>query len=43
MCTRYDADPAPNLERARRSDAAGPLADGVRRGWGGVHSADVTT
>ncbi|WP_369394027.1 2-phosphosulfolactate phosphatase [Streptomyces sp. CG1] len=36
-----DADPAPYLERARRSDAAARLADGVRRGWGGVHPEDV--
>lgn len=36
-----DADPAPYLERARRSDAAARLADGVRRGWTGVHPEDA--
>ncbi|MGW1910075.1 2-phosphosulfolactate phosphatase [Streptomyces sp. NPDC002076] len=36
-----DADPAPYLERARRSDAAARLAEGVRRGWTGVHPEDV--
>lgn len=36
-----DADPAPYLARARCSDAAGRLADGVRRGWAGVHADDV--
>ncbi|MGW4564575.1 2-phosphosulfolactate phosphatase [Streptomyces sp. NPDC004561] len=36
-----DADPGPYLERARRSDAAARLADGVRRGWAGVHAEDV--
>ncbi|MFJ3306572.1 2-phosphosulfolactate phosphatase [Streptomyces sp. NPDC086549] len=34
-------DPAPFVGRARRSDAAARLADGVRRGWGGVHPEDV--
>jgi 2-phosphosulfolactate phosphatase len=36
-----DTDPAPYLERARRSDAAARLADGARRGWAGVHPDDV--
>ncbi|MGW3210326.1 2-phosphosulfolactate phosphatase [Streptomyces sp. NPDC001135] len=36
-----DADPAPYLERARRSEATARLADGVRRGWAGVHPEDV--
>jgi 2-phosphosulfolactate phosphatase len=36
-----DADPGPYLERARRSDAAARLADGVRQGWAGVHPQDV--
>ncbi|MFS4095388.1 2-phosphosulfolactate phosphatase [Streptomyces sp. AF1A] len=36
-----DADPGPYLERARRSDAAARLADGVRQGWAGVHPEDV--
>ncbi|MEV0185286.1 2-phosphosulfolactate phosphatase [Streptomyces sp. NPDC050625] len=34
-------DAAPFVDRARRSDAAARLADGVRRGWGGVHAEDV--
>ncbi|OIK04827.1 hypothetical protein [Streptomyces monashensis] len=29
------------IDRARRSDAAARLADGVRRGWAGVHPEDV--
>ncbi|MGW1807353.1 2-phosphosulfolactate phosphatase [Streptomyces sp. NPDC002078] len=36
-----DADPAPYLERARHSDGAARLADGVRRGWAGVHPEDA--
>ncbi|MGW7822995.1 2-phosphosulfolactate phosphatase [Streptomyces puniciscabiei] len=36
-----DTDPAPYLARARRSDGAARLADGVRRGWTGVHPEDV--
>ncbi|AOR30209.1 2-phosphosulfolactate phosphatase [Streptomyces fodineus] len=36
-----DTDPAPYLERARRSEAAGRLCEGVRRGWAGVHPEDV--
>ncbi|MEV6112819.1 2-phosphosulfolactate phosphatase [Streptomyces sp. NPDC052109] len=36
-----EADPGPCLERARRSDAAARLADGVRRGWAAVHPGDV--
>ncbi|MEU9989160.1 2-phosphosulfolactate phosphatase [Streptomyces sp. NPDC048045] len=34
-------DPAPYLERARRSEAAAQLAEGVRLGWAGVHHEDV--
>src|SRR4051812_6011304 len=34
-------DAAPYVDRARRSDAAARLADGVRRGWAGVHPEDV--
>ncbi|MFF7751503.1 2-phosphosulfolactate phosphatase [Streptomyces sp. NPDC007971] len=34
-------DPAPYLERARRSEAAAQLAEGVRLGWAGVHREDV--
>ncbi|WP_330461367.1 2-phosphosulfolactate phosphatase [Streptomyces sp. NBC_00820] len=34
-------DPAPYLDRARRSGAAGRLAEGVRLGWEGVHPQDV--
>jgi 2-phosphosulfolactate phosphatase len=34
-------DPAPYLDRARRSDAAARLAEGVRLGWAGVHPEDV--
>ncbi|MFI5683221.1 2-phosphosulfolactate phosphatase [Streptomyces sp. NPDC051636] len=34
-------DPAPYVARARHSDAAARLADGVRRGWAGVHPEDV--
>ncbi|MFC9927684.1 2-phosphosulfolactate phosphatase [Streptomyces sp. NPDC127190] len=34
-------DPAPYLDRARRSDAAARLADWVRRGSAGVHPEDV--
>ncbi|KOV56153.1 2-phosphosulfolactate phosphatase [Streptomyces sp. MMG1121] len=49
-CARYiadrvrteDTDPGPYLDRARRSEAAARLAEGVRRGWAGVHSEDVT-
>jgi 2-phosphosulfolactate phosphatase len=35
------ADPAPFVERARTSAAAGELAEGVRRGYRGVHPRDV--
>ncbi|WP_316754337.1 2-phosphosulfolactate phosphatase [Streptomyces herbicida] len=35
------ADAAPFVDRARRSEAAARLADGVRRGWQGVHPEDV--
>ncbi|MFG2123074.1 2-phosphosulfolactate phosphatase [Streptomyces sp. NPDC048710] len=35
------ADPAPYLDRARHSDAAARLAEGVRLGWEGVHPEDV--
>ncbi|MFF4487975.1 2-phosphosulfolactate phosphatase [Streptomyces sp. NPDC001544] len=35
------ADPAPYLTRARNSGGAARLADGVRRGWAGVHPEDV--
>ncbi|MGV4980714.1 2-phosphosulfolactate phosphatase [Streptomyces sp. NRAIS4] len=34
-------DPAPYVERAGRSDAAARLAEGVRRGWAGIHPEDV--
>lgn len=34
-------EPAPYVGRARRSDAAARLADGVRRGRAGVHPEDV--
>ncbi|MFJ3639874.1 2-phosphosulfolactate phosphatase [Streptomyces sp. NPDC090108] len=35
-------DPAPYVERARRSGGAGRLAEGVRLGWEGVHPEDVS-
>lgn len=44
LCASFvvaDADLGPYLDRARRSDAAARLADGVRRGWGGVQPGDV--
>ncbi|MET8948201.1 2-phosphosulfolactate phosphatase [Streptomyces sp. NPDC004542] len=34
-------DPAPYVTRARHSDGAARLADGVRRGWAGVHPDDM--
>ncbi|MFF4394103.1 2-phosphosulfolactate phosphatase [Streptomyces sp. NPDC001480] len=34
-------DPAPYLARARHSDGAARLAEGVRRGWAGVHPEDM--
>ena len=34
-------DAGPYLERARHSDAAARLAEGVRLGWKGVHPEDV--
>ncbi|MFI9808414.1 2-phosphosulfolactate phosphatase [Streptomyces sp. NPDC052301] len=48
-CARYIADrvrgdvvdPGPYLDRARHSEAAARLTDGVRRGWAGVHAEDV--
>ncbi|TWV55713.1 2-phosphosulfolactate phosphatase [Streptomyces misionensis] len=48
-CAEYSAalvrapatDPGPCPARARRSGAAARLAEGVRRGWGGVHPEDV--
>ncbi|WP_329331757.1 2-phosphosulfolactate phosphatase [Streptomyces sp. NBC_00663] len=36
-----DVEAAPYLRRARTSGAAGELADGVRRGYRGVHPDDV--
>ncbi|MEU8694546.1 2-phosphosulfolactate phosphatase [Streptomyces sp. NPDC048665] len=36
-----DTDPGPYLDRARRSSGAARLAEGVRRGWAGVHPEDV--
>ncbi|MEU6280950.1 2-phosphosulfolactate phosphatase [Streptomyces sp. NPDC047028] len=38
---RAAAGPEPYLDRARRSDAAARLAEGVRRGFAGVHPEDV--
>lgn len=39
--TDSDAEAGPYLRRARASRAAGELADGVRRGYRGVHPDDV--
>lgn len=36
-----DLDAAPYIERARNSTAAGNLAEGVRRGYRGIHPDDV--
>ncbi|MGW7422619.1 2-phosphosulfolactate phosphatase [Streptomyces sp. NPDC054813] len=34
-------DPGPFVDRARNSDAAARLAEGVRLGWEGIHPEDV--
>ncbi|MGW7257345.1 2-phosphosulfolactate phosphatase [Streptomyces sp. NPDC054834] len=39
--TSGTTDPAPYVTRARHSEGAARLADGVRRGWTGVHPEDM--